>query len=246
MKEQQYIEVPQHAPPPAEPAYATSPGEPWMSIPVGRDCPQGLEYLTVLDELLVSQKIQEVGQVRNPFKVKNSLGQNLYYAYEESNMLSRTMMQQLRPFEMKVLDNFQNEVLHVNRPMRCDLFCCFPNCSSILEVSAPPGQIIGTVEKVCFFMKPKFLIKNSFGDVMMNIEGSVSGPWKCCKDIDMKVFSVNNEEIGKITKNWSGPAKEMFSDADYFSVTFPLNLDVRMKALLFAAVFLVNILLYEN
>lgn len=53
------------------------------------------------------------------------------------------------------------------------------------------------------------------------------------------VYSANNELIGKITKQWSGLGRELFTDADYFSVTFPLSLDVRMKALLFAAVFLI-------
>jgi len=52
-------------------------------------------------------------------------------------------------------------------------------------------------------------------------------------------LSANNEEIGKISKQWSGLGRELFTDADYFSVTFPLNLDVRMKALVFAALFLI-------
>jgi len=54
-----------------------------------------------------------------------------------------------------------------------------------------------------------------------------------------QVLSANNEEIGKISKQWSGLGRELFTDADYFSVTFPLNLDVRMKALIFAALFLI-------
>jgi len=43
----------------------------------------------------------------------------------------------------------------------------------------------------------------------------------------------------EISKQWSGLGRELFTDADYFSVTFPLNLDVRMKALVFAALFLI-------
>lgn len=162
-----------------------------MSIPVGSNCPQGLEYLTVLDQLLVSQKIEKLElltsfETKNRFKVKNSLGQNVYFAYEESDCCTRNCLGRARPFEMKILDNFQNEVLHLNRPFRCDACCCFPSCQNVLEVSAPPGQVIGTVEQVCTFMKPKFVVKNSFGDVVLHIKGPYC-PWKCFSDSNMKV-----------------------------------------------------------
>ncbi|KAH8398739.1 hypothetical protein KR222_002138, partial [Zaprionus bogoriensis] len=217
--------------------------EPWMSIPVGSNCPQGLEYLTVLDQLLISQKIDKLEAItgfeeNNRFKVKNSLGQNVYSAFEESDFCSRNCLGSSRAFEMKILDNFQNEVLHLSRPFRCELCCCFPSCMNTMEVSAPPGQFIGRVDQVYSFLRTMFHVKNSFGDVVLRIEGPIC-PWKCCSDVNWKVFSVNNEQIGKITKQWSGLTRELFTDADYFSVTFPLSLDVRMKALLFAAVFLI-------
>ncbi|KAL7731920.1 hypothetical protein ACLKA6_016972 [Drosophila palustris] len=249
MQMKEYKEVPQDAPP-AAPGVNTTGPEPWMSIPVGSNCPQGLEYLTVLDQLLVSQKIEKLEMItgfetQNRFKVKNSLGQNVYFANEESDCCSRQLCGPARPFEMKIMDSFQNEVLHISRPFRCGLFC-FPNCMSMIEVSAPPGQVIGTVEQVCTFLKPTFRVKNSFGDVVFDIVGPAC-VWKCCSDITMKVLnSANNEQIGKITKQWSGLGRELFTDADYFSVTFPLNLDVRMKALIFAAVFLIDIVYYDH
>ncbi|XP_043646869.1 phospholipid scramblase 1 [Drosophila teissieri] len=225
--------------------------ENWMSIPVGMpNCPQGLEYLTALDQLLVSQKIEKLElltgfETKNRFKVKNSLGQNVYFAYEESDCCTRNMLGRSRPFEMKILDNFQNEVLHLYRPFKCDLLCCFPSCMNAVEVSAPPGQVIGSVEQVCTFVRPKFNIKNTFGDIVLQIEGPLC-PCKCFSDTNFKVLSANNEEIGKISKQWSGLGRELFTDADYFSVTFPLNLDVRMKALIFAALFLIDVVYYEQ
>ncbi|EDX09006.1 phospholipid scramblase 1 [Drosophila simulans] len=225
--------------------------ENWMSIPVGMpNCPQGLEYLTALDQLLVSQKIEKLElltgfETKNRFKVKNSLGQNVYFAYEESDCCTRNMLGRSRPFEMKILDNFQNEVLHLYRPFKCDILCCFPSCMNAVEVSAPPGQVIGSVEQICTFLRPKFNIKNTFGDIVLQIEGPVC-PCKCFSDTNFKVLSANNEEIGKISKQWSGLGRELFTDADYFSVTFPLNLDVRMKALIFAALFLIDAVYYEQ
>lgn len=46
-------------------------------------------------------------------------------------------------------------------------------------------------------------------------------------------------QVGKISKQWSGLAKEAFTDTDNFGVTFPLDLDVKMKATLLGAVFLI-------
>jgi len=163
-----------------------------MSIPVGMpNCPQGLEYLTALDQLLVSQKIEKLELItgfesKNRFKVKNSLGQNVYFAYEESDCCTRNMLGRSRPFEMKILDNFQNEVLHLYRPFKCDVLCCFPSCMNAVEVSAPPGQVIGSVEQVCTFMRPKFNIKNTFGDIVLQIEGPIC-PIKCFSDTNFKV-----------------------------------------------------------
>ena len=55
-------------------------------------------------------------------------------------------------------------------------------------------------------------------------------------------------QVGKISKQWSGFAKETFTDADNFGISFPMDLDVKMKAVLLGAVFLIvsNYLNYQN
>lgn len=53
-------------------------------------------------------------------------------------------------------------------------------------------------------------------------------------------------EIGTIRKQWSGLARELYTDADNFSITFPLSLDVRAKAILLGAVFLIDFMYFEN
>ena len=56
-------------------------------------------------------------------------------------------------------------------------------------------------------------------------------------------------QIGEIRKAWSGFVKEIYTDADNFGVSFPLDLDVNVKACLLGAVFLIvsiRILLYTS
>ena len=44
---------------------------------------------------------------------------------------------------------------------------------------------------------------------------------------------------GRITKQWSGLAKEAFTDADNYGISFPIDLDINIKAILMGAVFLI-------
>lgn len=46
-------------------------------------------------------------------------------------------------------------------------------------------------------------------------------------------------KIGKISKQWTGLLREAFSDSDNFGIQFPLDLDVRMKAVMIGACFLI-------
>ena len=45
--------------------------------------------------------------------------------------------------------------------------------------------------------------------------------------------------IGKISKQWTGFVREAFTDADNFGIQFPLDLDVKMKAVMIGACFLI-------
>lgn len=45
--------------------------------------------------------------------------------------------------------------------------------------------------------------------------------------------------VGKISKQWMGFVREAFTDADNFGIQFPLDLDVKMKAVMLGACFLI-------
>lgn len=46
-------------------------------------------------------------------------------------------------------------------------------------------------------------------------------------------------KIGKISKQWTGLLREMFTDSDNFGIQFPMDLDVKMKAVMIGACFLI-------
>ena len=55
-----------------------------------------------------------------------------------------------------------------------------------------------------------------------------------------------SSKVGKISKQWSGFLKEAFTDADVFGINFPIDLDVRMKAVLLGACMLIDFNFFEK
>lgn len=55
----------------------------------------------------------------------------------------------------------------------------------------------------------------------------------------LQIVDLSGTEIGKISKKWSGFVQEAFTDADVFGISFPVDLDVRMKAVLIGACILI-------
>ena len=54
------------------------------------------------------------------------------------------------------------------------------------------------------------------------------------------------QQVGLITKQWSGVGKEVFTDADNLGISFSLDLDVKVKATLLGALFLIDYMYYED
>lgn len=56
----------------------------------------------------------------------------------------------------------------------------------------------------------------------------------------LQIFSKDGDtKVGKISKQWAGVLREMVTDADVFGINFPMDLDVKMKAVLLSACFLI-------
>ncbi|XP_070561861.1 phospholipid scramblase 3-like [Ptychodera flava] len=82
----------------------------------------------------------------------------------------------------------------------------------------------------------------------------VKGPCCICQGVCCtwdQVFQIltkdKKTEIGnKLSKQWGGLAREMFTNATNFSAEFPIDLDVKVKATLLAACFLIDFMFFEN
>ncbi|KAK2860513.1 hypothetical protein Q7C36_004679 [Tachysurus vachellii] len=231
------------APLPTGPSVAAS-----LATPVG--VPQGLEYLTQIDQLLIHQKVELLEafigfETNNQYEIKNSLGQKIYKAKEKNDCCTRNCCGSLRSFDMKIKDNMDQEVIRLVRPFRC-ASCWCPCCMQELEVQAPPGTTIGYVTQDWHPCYPKFSIKGANKETVMKLEGPCLA-CNCCGDVHFELKSKDGgKNIGRISKQWSGLLKEAFTDADNFGIQFPMDMDVKMKAVLMGACFLIDFIFFEK
>uniref|UniRef100_A0A8C5L5X1 Phospholipid scramblase n=1 Tax=Jaculus jaculus TaxID=51337 RepID=A0A8C5L5X1_JACJA len=226
-------------------------GTPWIPAPPPPvHCPPGLEYLTQIDQILVHQQIELLEvltgfETNNKYEIKNSLGQRIYFAVEDTDCCTRNCCGPFRPFTLRILDNLGQEVMTLERPLRCGS-CCFPCCLQEIEIQAPPGVPVGYVTQTWHPCLPKFTLQNEKREDVLKVGGPCV-VCSCCSDVDFQIKSLDEESIvGKISKHWSGLVREAFTDADNFGIQFPLNLDVKMKAVMLGACFLIDFMFFER
>ncbi|XP_012292520.1 phospholipid scramblase 1 [Aotus nancymaae] len=226
-------------------------GVPWMPAPpTPLNCPPGLEYLSQIDQILIHQQIELLEvltgfETNNKYEIKNSFGQRVYFAVEDTDCCTRNCCGPSRPFTLRIIDNMGQEVMTLERPLRCSSCCC-PCCLQEIEIQAPPGVPVGYVIQTWHPCLPKFTIQNEKRDDVLKI----SGPCvvcSCCGDVDFEIKSLDEQTVvGKISKHWTGILREAFTDADNFGIQFPLDLDVKMKAVMIGACFLIDFMFFES
>ncbi|XP_068444307.1 phospholipid scramblase 2-like [Clinocottus analis] len=218
------------------------------SVPVG--VPPGLEYLAQIDQILIHQKVELLEafigfETNNQYEIKNSLGQKIYKAKEKNDCCTRNCCGSLRSFDMKIKDTMDREVIRLIRPLRC-VSCWFPCCLQEMEVQSPPGTTIGYVKQDWHPCLPNFSIQGANKETLLKLEGPCFA-CNCCGDVNFELKAKDGDQpIGRISKQWSGLLKEVFTDTDNFGIQFPLDLDVKMKAVLMGACFLIDFMFFEK
>ena len=132
---------------------------------------------------------------------------------------------------MQILAPDGTIVLTLNRPWRWFFY--------EIRILDATGQLLGTIRKRWTWLRKKFSVLDARGTELFELLGPIFKPW---------TFQIrkNDQEVGKITKKWSGMLKEAFTDADNFGVQFPPGLDVQTKSILLGAVFLIDFVYFEN
>jgi uncharacterized protein YxjI len=195
-----------------------------------------MEKLKAAEGLVVQQKKEWAEilvdfETKNKYAVLDTSGQQLYFAAEESSVLARLFLKTLRPFTMHILSPEGRPVIKGVKPFRFYFH--------EIDVFNSDGRLLGNVKREFSLLTKRLTVKDAQGAVLYNILAPVLHPW---------TFKISRDgtELGEIVKNWSGLAKEVFTDADNFSVKFPPGADADQKAALLGALFLIDIIYFEN
>uniref|UniRef100_A0A8B9KJ98 Phospholipid scramblase n=1 Tax=Astyanax mexicanus TaxID=7994 RepID=A0A8B9KJ98_ASTMX len=138
--------------------------------------------------------------------------------------------------------NIKPRLIKSRQNSMCTSTLLFPPELS-MEVQAPPGNTIGYVVQNWHPFLPKFSLLGPSHETLLTVEGPMC-TISCCGDVDFNVS--DGSVIGRISKQWAGLIKEGLTDADNFGINFPLDLDVRLKATLLGACFLIDFMFFEN
>ncbi|XP_043849269.1 phospholipid scramblase 4-like [Dromiciops gliroides] len=223
----------------------------WMPAPLPlADCPPGLEYLQQTKRILVHQQIELLKiltdfETNNRYEIKTDSGQMIYLVTEDTDDLIRNRYGSSRPFTLRVTDCRDHEIMRFHRPYKfsfccCCCCCCCDSMIQELEVDSPPGSVLGYVRQNGNHCQGKFRIENERKDHLMNITTS----WSCCgSDTIFKVKSLDQQIVGTIIREWPGPSTNI--TADTYDIHFEID-DVRIKALILGACFLIDFMYFEN
>ena len=187
--------------------------------------------------LVVKQRIEGLEAItgietRNRYEVLTPAGQTVLWAYEESGGLSRVFLKRNRPLTLHIVGLDGRDILVASR----NFFWFF----SHLRLHDGDGRPIGAIRRRFSFPTRRLSIEDAQGRTVAEVTGPLFRRYTFA-------VSQNGQETGKITKQWSGIGREMFTDADTFQVELPaVHGDDDIQALVLAAAFAVDLDFFES
>lgn len=185
------------------------------------------------NKVIVKQKVEPIEiftgfETKNRYRIISETGQELLFAYEESNFFAKQFLGMIRPLKMHFIDNSKNEMFSFERKL------FFIRARQEVRNNSGP---IGSINQKKWFLSASFevLVNNQ---VKYTIEMKFPHIW---------TYNImqNGQQVGQIKKKWSGIGKEMFTDADNFLVDFG-TIDSKDRSLLLAGALVVDVRNFER
>ncbi|HLV61105.1 MAG TPA: phospholipid scramblase-related protein [Fredinandcohnia sp.] len=201
--------------------------------------PIALDVLDQANTLSIRQRVDiaelAIGlEARNRFAIESDGGHRLF-AFELGGRfrgwLLRQFLRHMRPFRMEVRDEQNRLFLRFHRPFRFVFHR--------LEIRDPQDRLLGAVRRRLTWIRRIYVIEDAQGRPVAELFGPIFRPWTF-------EIRVRGNVEGHIRKRWSGLAKEMFTRADNFQLSFGPHLDPRLRPLCLGATFLIDIVHFER
>lgn len=143
-------------------------------------------------------------ETNNRYRIMDERGETVAFAAEDSGFMTRQFLRGHRPLSIRVVD----ETGAIQMLARRDFFWLF----SHLRLTDGGGQPLADMQRRFRVLDRRFDVITPDGDASL-----VHGPLLRPYTFWLKRGGV---DVAKITKRWSGVAKEVFTVADSFSLEF--------------------------
>ncbi len=159
-------------------------------------------------ELYVRQEVEHLEvftnfETKNRYSVRTPEGRQILYAFEESGVLGRVFLRSHRPMNIHVVDENNANLLTASR----SFFWFY----SHLHVTDASGQRVGSMQRRFSLFTRRFDLMDASGRLVAEMRGPIFRPFT------FMVYQ-QGQEVGRVTKQWSGVGRELFTDADTFKV----------------------------
>ena len=196
-----------------------------------------MQELQNLDTLVVKQQ-KEWAEVITGFETKNryavmdTSGQELYWAAEESSFVFRNFLSSYRPFTIHVDSKTGGQGVKFKKK-----FAFYYHTMEVLDSNE---ALLGTIKRKFTWFSKEYAVFDSSGRQVYTVHGPFFRPWT------FKIPDERGTEVGRIAKKWSGLGTEFFTDADNFHVTFPSGASPELRGILFGALFMIDMMHFEQ
>ncbi len=167
--------------------------------------------------------------VANRYEIADASGTLRGEVLEEANgltgMLFRNLLSTWRPLRMHVRDEHGQEVAELRKS-----FSLFFHKLDVFVQGVP----IGSIQRMFSLLGRKYDVRDASGALVARIRRPLFRLWQ------YPVYDLQGTEIARIGKRWGGLLTELFTDADTYGVHYTDAVNPRLRTLLFAAMFLID------
>jgi len=188
------------------------------------------KQLTIKQEIEVAELFTSF-ETRNRYKIYDSKNNAIGIAAEESGFITSNFLKTHRPLKLHIAETDGKDIMLLTRK-----FFWFVSSYNILDAN---GTLLGKIKEKWHFFKKEFNLYDAQDNLILNGIAGVPHLWT------FRIYS-QGQEVARITKNWSGMGKEVFTDADKITLDFGSITDELTKKLLLATVFAFDLTYFES
>lgn len=195
-----------------------------------------LNCLTDVTKLVVRKKEYSAGWCpATEYRVQ--LGDcDLFTVVEESRCIHDCLFQCASPFELHFIDQDDQELIRVTRPLKSGDGIWPFNYLHTLEVRSPRDLLIGRIVQQFSLITQVYRVEDEHRNTIFNIRNKTNCfSWSSRQEYSVREATTGKNEICRIETESPPGAIECCNDTNDLAVNFSNQLDVKSKALLLSA-----------